>query len=228
MEIYLIRHGETEWNKLKKGQGQEADIPLNDTGREQARKTGEYLKKYRTESGEFDCIWSSPMKRTKESAEIISKIIDFRGEIYFDDVLKERKHGKLSGLPKSDPLIQKFIEEKIKLTPEDPIERIIQRDKITDELNKKFDVGMENEEELETRSQKIIDNIKKSNCKKLIIIGHGGFLLAMIRKIFNISQVPEGNWSCGENCWISYLTYDKNTNFRLISPPGTEHLGLIK
>jgi broad specificity phosphatase PhoE len=46
-EIYFIRHGETEWNKLGMSQGSEADIELNETGRKQALLTGKYLDKFR-------------------------------------------------------------------------------------------------------------------------------------------------------------------------------------
>jgi len=65
--LLLVRHGETEWNRQKKFQGQ-IDVPLNDNGREQSRSAGEFLKDVPIEFGV-----SSPMLRPKETAEIILK-----------------------------------------------------------------------------------------------------------------------------------------------------------
>jgi phosphoserine phosphatase len=61
----LIRHGETQWNRESRFQGIR-DIPLNDTGREQARKAGKFLQDVAIDFGV-----SSPMLRPKETAEII-------------------------------------------------------------------------------------------------------------------------------------------------------------
>ena len=65
MDIYLIRHGETDWNKEKKLQGI-TDIPLNAYGIELAEKTAEGLKDV-----PFDRIYTSPLIRAKKTAEII-------------------------------------------------------------------------------------------------------------------------------------------------------------
>ncbi|MDD7769538.1 histidine phosphatase family protein [Suipraeoptans intestinalis] len=65
MEIYLVRHGETDWNKARLIQGR-ADIPLNDFGRSLARKTGEGLRDV-----VFDVCYSSPLQRARETAELI-------------------------------------------------------------------------------------------------------------------------------------------------------------
>ena len=65
--IFLIRHGETNWNKEGRFQGQ-IDIPLNNNGKEQARKTFEYLKDIN-----FKKAFSSSMKRPYETAQIILK-----------------------------------------------------------------------------------------------------------------------------------------------------------
>ena len=61
MKIYLVRHGETGWNRIHKLQGQ-SDIELNDVGRELAEVTAEGLKDI-----DFGLIYSSPLNRAYET-----------------------------------------------------------------------------------------------------------------------------------------------------------------
>ena len=63
--IFLIRHGETKWNKEGRFQGQ-IDVPLNDNGKDQAKKTFEYLRDI-----SFNKAFSSSMHRPYETAQII-------------------------------------------------------------------------------------------------------------------------------------------------------------
>ncbi len=63
--IFLIRHGETNWNKEGRFQGQ-IDIPLNENGKDQARKTFDYLRNI-----SFNKAFSSSMHRPFETAKII-------------------------------------------------------------------------------------------------------------------------------------------------------------
>ncbi len=63
--IFLIRHGETNWNKEGRFQGQ-IDIPLNENGKDQANKTFEYLRNI-----SFNKAYSSSMHRPYETAQII-------------------------------------------------------------------------------------------------------------------------------------------------------------
>lgn len=90
MMIYMIRHGETDWNKERKVQGH-ADIPLNDYGRHLAEETAEGLKEI-----PFALAYTSPLKRARETAEII-----LRGRtvsLVDDDRIKELGFGAYEGM----------------------------------------------------------------------------------------------------------------------------------
>jgi probable phosphoglycerate mutase len=63
--LLLVRHGETDWNRQTRFQGQ-IDVPLNETGRSQAQLAANFL-----EAVSIDCAFSSPMLRPRETAEII-------------------------------------------------------------------------------------------------------------------------------------------------------------
>lgn len=89
MKLYIIRHGETDWNNEKKLQGR-SDIPLNDYGRELADITSEALKDIT-----FDVIYSSPLKRALETAEILKR--NRNAELITDDRLKEMCFGTYEG-----------------------------------------------------------------------------------------------------------------------------------
>lgn len=223
-EIYFVRHGETDYNKQKRTQGQEIDVSLNSDGREQARKTGAYFKKYRLESGEFDYIYASPMSRAKESAEIIKEEIGFYGDIEYDECLKERKHGIFSGLAKTDPLIKEIEDFYGELVPVDPIERYIFHDKLTKLTNEKYNNNKENNEEMKERVKPFVEKLINSPHKKILVIAHWASLTALIKQIFNIDSVPEGVMVDNSNCWICYLTYIDS--FKLLMPMNNEHLKL--
>ena len=82
----LVRHGETDWNKQKRYQGQ-SDISLNNNGSLQEISLLEDLAKKK-----FDIILSSPLQRTMSTAIKLSKLKDIECIKY--DFLKERKLGK--------------------------------------------------------------------------------------------------------------------------------------
>jgi len=65
--VYLVRHGQTAWNKEEVFRGR-ADIPLNETGRKEALLTGQYLRGVKV-----DWVYSSPLSRAVETAEAIAR-----------------------------------------------------------------------------------------------------------------------------------------------------------
>jgi probable phosphoglycerate mutase len=88
--ITVVRHGETEWNKLGLHQGV-LDSPLTDKGLLQADKVARFLQKYT-----FTKLYSSDLKRAAQTAQIIAKALKM--DICFDSRLQERNLGNLGGL----------------------------------------------------------------------------------------------------------------------------------
>lgn len=90
MRLYIMRHGETDWNKSRRLQGK-SDISLNDFGRELAEKTREELKDV-----PFDLVITSPLRRARETAMIV------RGEreipIIEDARIEEMSFGIYEGM----------------------------------------------------------------------------------------------------------------------------------
>lgn len=87
----LVRHGETDWNRERRIQGS-TDIPLNDTGREQARATGELLASRR-----WTALVASPLSRAAETARIIGDHVGL-GDPELERRLAERDYGEAEGL----------------------------------------------------------------------------------------------------------------------------------
>jgi probable phosphoglycerate mutase len=94
--IYFIRHGETDWNREGRLQGQR-DIPLNDLGRAQAEEAGRRLA---TLVAPHPLPWHvSPLLRTQETAKRARLSVEMADEGYLlEDRLKELSFGRWEGL----------------------------------------------------------------------------------------------------------------------------------
>lgn len=95
MLLYLVRHGETDWNAQRRIQGR-TDIPLNDTGRAQARRAGELLARR-----EWDAVITSPLSRAVETGAIIAAELGLPVPDV-DDRLVERDYGEAEGMDISE------------------------------------------------------------------------------------------------------------------------------
>ncbi len=90
MILYMVRHGKTEWNEKSLVQGL-ADIPLSSAGRKEVLELKEEV-----DSLPIDIVISSPLKRARETADIL---IDKRLPINIDDRIRERDWGMNEGMP---------------------------------------------------------------------------------------------------------------------------------
>src|ERR1700759_3292190 len=98
--VYFIRHGETDWNREKRLQGQH-DIPLNSLGRVQAARSGELLRELAKRDGrafaDYDFV-SSPLSRARETMELIRESAGLDTATYRTDArLMEMSFGRWEG-----------------------------------------------------------------------------------------------------------------------------------
>ena len=145
MEILLTRHGQTEWNVLGKVQGR-ADIELNEKGIQQAEETGKTLR-----DEEIDLIICSPLKRAKQTADIICRNRDI--PIVYDEDVIERDFGEFEGINKKEFDFEGYWSYK---------------------QNNQYEKA-ENIKIFFDRVYKFLDKIKtKYDNKRILIVAHGG------------------------------------------------------
>lgn len=105
--LYFVRHGETDWNRARRYQGQ-TDIPLNDLGRQQAARNGQVLAQLLGQRTDIEFL-ASPLLRTFETMSIIRAAMGLEPKTFrTDDRLKEINFGHWEGcswddLPTIDP-----------------------------------------------------------------------------------------------------------------------------
>jgi len=163
--LYLIRHGQSEWNILSKVQGQK-DARLTDLGREQAKKIGKRLI-----DEDIDIIYSSDLSRALETAEIISSIIN--KPVIESREIREINFGLWEGLTLEE-IQDKYAEEYL-IWMKSP-------DKLTLE-------GAETLESLKNRVMPFVDKIITENKNKNIaIVSHSASLKIIILNLLGIGN----------------------------------------
>lgn len=166
-KLILIRHGQTDMNKDQLYYGR-LDVPINETGKEQAENTRKNLVELEID---YDKIYSSPMKRAYETAEIVN-YKNF--EIEKDDELREMDFGIFEGLSYKE-IIKKYPEEMEKLKK--------------DWKTYSYVTG-ENPFMLQKRALKFLEKIDKN--KNNMVVTHWGIICTLLSFLF--SSELEGYW----------------------------------
>jgi probable phosphoglycerate mutase len=199
MEIYIVRHGETLWNKDKRLQGS-VDIELSDYGRQLAKETG-----YALTGTTINLIYSSPLKRAYETATLIRG--DRKIDIITDERLKELSFGCFEGqnfseLIKDEALTFKYFFKKPHLyVPADDAETL---------------------EHLIERAGDFMKTVieplaKEKNPERVMIVAHGALNKAIMSYIKKHST--EYFWSGGlqKNCNVIIVDYSsENGSYKII------------
>lgn len=176
-KFYIIRHGQTDWNKVYKLQGR-TDIELNENGKNMAREAREKYKDI-----DIDVCYSSPLKRAYETAEIIFG--DRNIPIIKDDRLMEMCFGKYEGAVK------------VMETPGHPMGVFFR-----DPVNYHADESGESYEQLYERTRGFIDEVLLPELeagKNVVVVGHGAMNLSIINQLKNIPLKDFWNYFQG-NC----------------------------
>ena len=162
MKIYLVRHGETDWNQAGLLQGQ-TDIALNAQGLEQAREAAERLKEI-----PFEIAFCSPLIRAKRTAETI--IGDRKITLTTDERLRELNFGPWEGVDIrtiKDAASQPFTNPGSYIPPE----------------------GAESFAQLYKRSGEFVDQVLlplEGTYETVLVVAHGGVNRSILNPILNI------------------------------------------
>ncbi|MBI3486067.1 histidine phosphatase family protein [Candidatus Daviesbacteria bacterium] len=156
MRIYLVRHGETEYNV--KGLYMSSDIPLSEIGFKQAQILANRFKNIKVEK-----VFSSPYERTKQTAKLIEEVVNVAVE--YDDDLKEIvRPSEFIGKHLTDPQVANV-------------------KKILKENTNNPDFHYSDEEnffDLVKRAKRIIQKIKDLSYEDILLITHEGFMKVII------------------------------------------------
>ncbi|PIN05645.1 Phosphoglycerate mutase [Handroanthus impetiginosus] len=167
-EIIVVRHGETEWNVERRIQGQ-ADVDLNDVGRQQAVVVADRLSR----EPKISAIYSSDLKRAFDTSETIAKGCGVL-EVTKDPDLQERHLGDLQGV---------LFDETEKVNPE--AHRAFKSDRDDQEIPG----GGESRIQLYQRCTSALQRIAKKHIgERVVVVSHGATIEALDRRAYPYGQ----------------------------------------
>jgi broad specificity phosphatase PhoE len=202
-ELLLVRHGQSTANAKGIWQGQ-MEFPLSERGRAQAGLAARGLS-----VEPFEGLYSSPLSRAFETAEIIRECAGFAGEVVLVEGLSERNGGILEGhtwaeqQQRNPELAKKFL-----AIPEEERWAL---------------VGAETDEEVIARFQEALSSIRALHPggARIVVVSHGGVMRAFLRELFGPEVLPGAPRAA--NASITRLQWGE-MGPRLLEVASTAHL----
>lgn len=178
MQIYVVRHGETDANKNGYTQGW-TDDPLNKNGIILAEITGQRMKDIR-----FDYCISSPLIRARETAQIILRESDNSVSLSFDDRIKEINFGSFERMSIRDERVIRFLKEPV--------------------IDYRFPDGESIKAVMERTQEFLKELIAKDDGKTYLVSTHGCALRAMLNFLY---EDPGDYWHghVPYNCCVNII-----------------------
>ena len=188
--ILLIRHGQSEWNKLNLFTGFK-NVELSEQGIEEANKAGQNFKKLNLK---FDLVFTSELKRAQDTAKIILENLDqlddlnSKSKIIESFNLNERDYGDLTGLDKKETA-EKFGDEQVHKWRRGYSDQPPNGESLEDVVNRVktyFDSD-------------ILPSINNSEYNNILIAAHGNSLRALliVMKIYSSNDINSVELSTG-------------------------------
>ena len=186
-KIIFVRHGETDWNALRRIQGQ-SESELNETGKLQAATL-----RPRIEAMGIDSIYCSPSHRTTETKEILTQNIKL--ETQFDADLKEIFLGPWEGLMWAD--IAKNHPAKVKQFRDQPELFLLE--------------GAESFQQMQDRGMRVLNKIVRQSVAAqkscVLVVSHGAFIKTLMAGVAGIPVSRLGEQAALPNCSVSIVRF---------------------
>lgn len=207
MKLYLVRHGRTAYNELSLHQ--HGDTNLSELGLKQAEILAKRFSKI-----PVDIIYASPLKRAKDTAEIIDKTLEKK--IIYSDFLREKKNPSEIVGKKTDSDEVQEIHKSINLNSNDPLWHY------SDE---------ENFIEFKTRVLQFFKVLNKEKRENILVVTHGGPIRMIVLSMIFGNSIPaeiflKFKFSFGlNNTGITLCEKDKNEHWVVKTFNDHSHLG---
>ena len=179
--IYLARHGETPWNRVGRWQGQ-TDVPMSDTGREQARALAERLRHLGLAR-----VHASHLSRALETAQIVAAHLGLPAPAV-DARLRERGYGVFEGLTREECAArhphawERYLADRRAVPPQaEPPDEVVARITAAMHAIARADAATDS------------DGAAATPAGPTLVISHGGTIRSFIHAMFGVMPPPLAN-----------------------------------